>query len=277
MPRRPHDDDDYEDDRPRKRRRSRDDDYDERPPAESNTKLILLIVGGVFGLFFLVCGGIGFMMYRGLQQGIQQVGASAQNMQQSNNLKQIGLGMHSQSDTNNGLAAPFTVDKTGTVRPGLSFRVGLLPYIEQDALYRRFDMTKAWDAPENKTLGQVVVPQYTGPNAPQSSDTPFRVFHGGGALFETDGKLLKLSSVSDGLSNTIMVVAGTDSVPWSKPQEFPYSKTTPLPKLQVTANGKYLVLMADGSTRYVSPTISELVLRQAIEKADGNVINWPGE
>jgi len=291
MPRKFDDDrDDDDDDRPRKRRNRDDDDADEeddrprrrrssRPAPKSNTKLILGIVGGVFFAFFLVCGGIGFMMFRSVKKGLDQVQAGTQSMQQSNNLKQIGMGMFNVADAGTGLVGPYTIDKSGKVQQGLSFRVGLLPYVEQDMLYRRFDLTKAWDAPENAAAARTFVMTYAGPNAlGQNDQTPFRVFYGGGALFEADGKPVNFSKITDGSSNTIMLVTAVETVPWAKPQEFAYSKTTPLPPLALNGGTvKYLLLMADGSTRFVTPAISVTVLRQAIEKADGTVINWPFE
>ena len=47
-----------------------------------------------------------------------------------------------------GLYAPFAHDANGRVLDsGLSFRVSLLPYVEEANLYQKFDLSKSWDSP----------------------------------------------------------------------------------------------------------------------------------
>ena len=41
-------------------------------------------------------------------------------------------------------------DSTG--KPGLSWRVAILPYLEQDTLYKQFKLDEPWDSPHNKKL-----------------------------------------------------------------------------------------------------------------------------
>ena len=66
------------------------------------------------------------------------------------NLHQIAIAMHSHYDTFNSLPAPASVDSQG--KPLLSWRVPILPFIEQDALYRKFRLDEPWDSPTNKEL-----------------------------------------------------------------------------------------------------------------------------
>src|SRR3954467_15200883 len=59
----------------------------------------------------------------------------AGRMQSANNLKQIGVAMHSFHDANNGFPAAAILDAKG--KPLLSWRVAILPYIEEENLYRQ--------------------------------------------------------------------------------------------------------------------------------------------
>ena len=67
-----------------------------------------------------------------------------------NNEKQIGLAIHNYIVSHGSFPPAYTHDKAG--KPLLSWRVLILPYIEQDALYKEFHLDEPWDSPHNKAL-----------------------------------------------------------------------------------------------------------------------------
>ena len=67
-----------------------------------------------------------------------------------NNLKQIGLAMHNYHARHKTFPPAYTVDKDG--KPLLSWRVLILPYLEQDALYKEFHLDEPWDSEHNRAL-----------------------------------------------------------------------------------------------------------------------------
>jgi hypothetical protein len=69
--------------------------------------------------------------------------------QSQNNLKQIGIAIHNYHDTNNKMPADI-VDKDG--KAILSWRVLLLPYLEEEPLYKEFKLDEPWDSKTNKAL-----------------------------------------------------------------------------------------------------------------------------
>lgn len=265
--------DDDRDERPARPRRRDDDDRPRSVPNKSNTLVILLVVGGVFGLFAIGCGGV---MIGLLLPAVQKVREAAARAQDQNNMRQIAIGMLSLESANRKWVVPYAIDSQGVTQTGNSFRVSLLPYMEQDAVYRAIDLTQPWDSVRNAPQTRLVISQYqlVDDKPTQSNTTPYRAFVGGGAMFEADGKPVTFSSIKDGTSNTIMMVQAAEQVPWAKPQELPYSKTTPLPKFgSPRTPAGFNVMMADGSVRFVKSTISEQNMRNAIEKADGNMVN----
>lgn len=301
---------DRDEDRPR--RRDRDDYDDDRPPKSASNGMatagmilgiLSLCTGPLTGIPALICsgvamgrpggrgsaiaglvtGGIGTLLSIPILIGlllpaVSKVRDAAARTQDANNLKQIGLGLHNQHDAYDGISAPYAHGNMGRGKPNteLSWRVGLLPYVEEGSLYQQFNMGEPWDGPTNKSLSSKVVRVYVTPfegpeRARTSTNTPYRVFYGGGALFNEDGSRVSFGSVTDGIANTIMVVHANELVPWAAPRDFKYSADTPLPKLgHPSMSGGTPVLMADGSVRIVSDKVSEKTLRAAITRDGGD-------
>ena len=76
------------------------------------------------------------------------------------------------------------VDKKG--KPLLSWRVSILPFIEQDNLYKQFHLDEPWDSKHNLPLANAIVKIYTLPVWPTQSEgyTHYRAFVGNGAAFD---------------------------------------------------------------------------------------------
>jgi len=71
--------------------------------------------------------------------------------QSNNNLKQIAIAFHQYHDTYKSLPLHAIYSKDGKT-PLLSWRVAILPFIEQDALYKQFKLDEPWDSEHNKKL-----------------------------------------------------------------------------------------------------------------------------
>jgi prepilin-type N-terminal cleavage/methylation domain-containing protein/prepilin-type processing-associated H-X9-DG protein len=85
-----------------------------------------------------------------LLPAVQKVREAAARTTCTNNLKQLGLGLHNYHDPNGGLPSNIRPSTTSTVR--VRWVTFLLPYLEQDNLYRGIDQTKNWsDATPNGT------------------------------------------------------------------------------------------------------------------------------
>ncbi|HEY1381501.1 MAG TPA: DUF1559 domain-containing protein [Gemmataceae bacterium] len=78
-----------------------------------------------------------------LLPAVQKVREAAARTKCQNNLKQIGLACHSYHDANRGLPPGYaaTANYPDTA-PGWGWPAFLLPYLEQDALYRQIDFTR---------------------------------------------------------------------------------------------------------------------------------------
>ena len=103
--------------------------------------------------------------------------------------------------------------------PLYSGRVLLLPFLEQPALYQRFDKNKAWDSPENLALSQQAIPIFQDPaNRGRPGTRSDYVFvTGSGTIFET-GKKSQIRNVRDGLSNTISMPSPRPTMLTTRPK-----------------------------------------------------------
>jgi hypothetical protein len=162
-------------------------------------------------------------------------------------------------------------DKNGKAL--LSWRVLILPYIEQDDLYKQFNLDEPWDSKHNKKLLEKMPKTYQSPGVKTKNKygTFYQGLAGKGATF--DGKTgIKLADFSDGTSNTIMVAESATDVPWTKPDDIPFDADKDLPKLGGIYPGTFQALFADGSVRHIRTTINKDTLKAMITVAGGEVI-----
>lgn len=210
-----------------------------------------------------------------LVPAVQKVREAASRTHSMNNMKMLGLALHNYHSVYGRFPPAFVVDKTG--KPLYSWRVLILPYIEQDAIYKKWKMDEAWDSPNNKPLSDLAIQVLNDPAREASNKTPYRVFYGNGAMFDAgkpgpQANGTRLQDVTDGTSNTFMVVDAREEVPWAAPQELPFDPKKPLPPLGAPGRALFLALMGDGSVRAVDLGIAEETLKAYITRNGGEVI-----
>src|SRR5262245_61549137 len=182
-----------------------------------------------------------------LYWAVHRVQEAAAKMREKNNLKQIGMAMHNFHDNNNHFPAGAAY-RTKDGKPGLSWRVAIIPYMEADPLYSQFKFNEPWDSPHNIRLLPEMPRYYLQPGQQDdgSGMTYYQVFVGPGTAFEEPSPRLIAPIFSRrhplpecGLSlsrftnpsNTILVATARNPVPWTKPDDLPYHPDKPLPPL----------------------------------------------
>ena len=203
---------------------------------------IVLIVLGVGACLIIPC------MIALLVPAVQKVREAAARTQAQNNMKQIALAAHAHHDQFKALPTPKALDPQTGQEVNLSWRVSILPFIEQDALFRQFDKSKAWDSPQNSGLSNMTILTYTDPMLPPGPKavTPYQYFTGPETLWPDNSKR-KMQDITDGTSNTFLFGQSANQVPWAQPVDMAIQqgKALPLPQDRV------LVAMADGSVRVI--------------------------
>ena len=203
-----------------------------------------------------------------LVSGLPRVRAVAAGGVRENNLKQLALAMHNYQDTYGSFPPAAHTDKAG--KPLLSWRVLILPYIEEAELYKEFKLDEPWDGPNNKKLLDRM-PKVFAAGDKAGSNTYYRVFHGKGAAFE-GAKGTKIGDFTDGTSNTILIVEADTPVPWSKPEELAFDAKKDLPKVGGLDKDNFFAVFADGAVRSFPKTIDKDKLKAYITRNGGEVI-----
>jgi hypothetical protein len=157
--------------------------------------------------------------------------------------------------------------------PLYSWRVLLLPFIEEDALYQEFHLDELWDSPHNLTLLPRMPRTYAAPGRKAGKLPPYHtvchVFVGPGAAFEGVEGLSTQTDFPDGTSNTLLIVEAGEPVPWTKPQDLTYEPDQPLPDLRSLFRDGFRAALADGSRRWIQKGTGEATLRAAITRNGG--------
>jgi hypothetical protein len=197
-----------------------------------------------------------------------------------NDLQLIGIAIHNYSDTYGHLPRDIT-DSSGS--PLLSWRVALLPYLNQEALYNQFDLTSAWDTAPNAALVDLMPDVLRGPlDSPSSIYTHYVRSSGAGTLLDGNNDLKLPRDIPDGTSNTLLVGEFAGSmIPWTAPSDLEITK--PVPALGTPgffageAGDGAAFLFADGSVHFLSPDNDSDTLYSLFIRNDGAVTSYSEE
>ncbi|HND56788.1 MAG TPA: DUF1559 domain-containing protein, partial [Pirellulaceae bacterium] len=200
---------------------------------------------------------------------------SAARTNAMNNLRQIALAMHNYHDVYRKFPPAASRGKDG--RPLLSWRVHVLPFLEQGPLYEKFKLDEPWDSAHNKTLIEKMPRVYAAPGHERLAATGKTVYvvpTGEKAVFsDKDG--MSIAKITDGTSNTLMTVQvpASRAVIWTQPADWEYDVKNVLDRLVEDGEQGFLAGLCDGSVRFISRSIDPKTLLKLLQANDGQVID----
>lgn len=193
-----------------------------------------------------------------------------------NNLKRIGLAMHLYHDRHR--TFPPSSSRDPQDRPLLSWRVHLLPFLGEEALYQQFRLDEPWDSAHNASLIPKMPAVYRCPAAQlrPAGRTTYLVPTGEETVFPP-GRGVALREIADGSSDTALVVdVGAErAVVWTKPDDLVLDPARPLAGLVDQHGAGFVVLLADGSVRFLGETIEAATLKALFTRSGGEVVQIP--
>ena len=223
-------------------------------------------------------GGVAGLLALFVTLGVVNAVRESRRERCAGQLKRIGLAFHEYHNAHGHFPAPSLARGDGT--PLLSWRVALLPHLGHQSLYERFHRDEPWDSPHNRALlaempavfacpggagersGRTGYLVLVGPKSgPTSINTPFEPARG-----------VDIREITDGSSNTVLVIETDAPVPWTKPDDLHWSQGGSPPRLASPHKGGANALFADGATRFLKRTISLQVLLALFTINGGEVI-----
>jgi hypothetical protein len=168
---------------------------------------------------------------------------------------------------------PLRVTRDSNNNPLHSWRVLILPYLGEEELYSRFDLTLAWDSPHNMQAAGDIPAVYQHPSAGEKLESSYYVIAGPGTLFPAPIPLGP-DQISDDPSQTILVIEGTPIVAsglWTEPVDLDAGNLRSNPGIEPggLSAGGVAFATSDGRGHFVPDSIDPLTFRSLITPRGG--------
>ena len=227
-----------------------------------------------------------FVFLAGLFTGVQQIRSTPYwGALSLNKLRQVTLSIINYESGRRAFPPAYKTDDTG--KPIHSWRVLMLPNLEEAALYATYDFDEPWDGPNNIKLLDQMPPIFacSKRDAPANL-TPYKLVVGKGTPFE-EGKPLSNADVQDGASNTFAVIEDMGNpVPWTKPEDLTIEQAITLLGGRGAGNVAHVenytfstreygpsVSLLDGSTHMLGPRRDPDTIRDFCTRNDGRTVD----
>jgi hypothetical protein len=229
------------------------------PVREGDKFVVFRAIGGEGDATLLASVAVSGILLGLLLPAVQAAREAARRAQSMNNMKNIMLALLNYESANKSFPAYANFSPDG--KPLLSWRVHVLPYLEQQDLYKQFHLDEPWDSVHNKTLIEKMPAFYLDQSSgrlPTEGQTHYLGVKGAGMLFNGSDKGTEIRAISDGMSRTIAVLQVNDerATTWTKPDDWELDLQNPLSGLLGPMHpGIFIAGFADGSVRLINESI----------------------
>lgn len=200
-----------------------------------------------------------------------------------NNLKRIALALHAYHEAHGSFPPAYIADKDGT--PMHSWRVLILPYLEEQRLYRDYSFDEPWDGPNNRKLHDRMPRVFGCPFEDSAANgcTSYVAIVGYRTMWP-GSKGRSLGAVADGIANTLLVAEVQSSgIHWMEPRDLDHFAMAltisqgPRGRNLSSGHGRGAnVAMADGSVHFLPETTSVEQLDALLSAAGGEPVTASG-
>lgn len=216
-----------------------------------------------------------------LLPAVQSAREAARRTQAMSNIRQVLLALLIHEDAKGRLPTQAICDADG--KPLLSWRVAILPYVEEGALYERFHLDEPWDSEHNRALIPLMPAFLTDPAATpeqiRAGLTTVQLVTGADTVFRGPDQVLGVEEIVDGTSRTLAVieVAPDLAVPWTKPADHPFDPERPLDGVgnPRRPGGLFVGGFFDGHVETFTPAEDPAVFRALVTPAGGEQVQRP--
>lgn len=204
---------------------------------------------------------------------------SSRRHQRMNQFKQITLAMLNYESAKKRLPPAAISGKDG--RPLLSWRVAILPYLGEKALYDQFHLDEPWDSAHNRALVAKMPGVFADPdpkvrNIAGAGTTTYQVPVAPETIFfNNEGATIR--EITDGTSKTVALVEvePLHAVPWTKPADWEVNIENVRRGIEHTDHKQFAAGFMDGSIMMLPADIDEATLHAMLTRAGGEVYDAP--
>jgi len=235
----------------------------ESAPQKPNTWLRWLINLSIgFGVIVV---GLALLL-----PNVRRAGPSAYKLQCMGNIRSIAIALRNYETAYQALPPAYTVDQDG--KPLHSWRTLILPFLDERRVYKKIDLSKAWDDPVNAEAYNTNLDVFHChlADCPQSHTTYLAVVGIGSCFHPTKPRFL--SEITDDHAETLMVieVSPDKAVHWMAPADADEQTVLGLgPKSKLSHASGVNAVFVDGSARFLSVNMDPLV-RHALISIDAS-------
>jgi hypothetical protein len=215
---------------------------------------------------------------------VSGVREAARRNQCGNQMRQIALALQLYEQDHGCFPPAILPDENG--RPMHSWRVLILPYLDERWLYQAYHFDEPWDGPNNRKLAAKPCAIYRCPSwdGDGASDTTCYVAVVGPDTMWPNGRSRKAEEITDALANTLMVVEAHDTgIRWMEPRDLTVEELLNLAGDQSGGRGNcpheseshyqyalgWCGAFADGHIQFLNHMVSRDVLVAATTVAGG--------
>jgi hypothetical protein len=190
-----------------------------------------------------------------------------------NKLRQIGLAMENYHRTYGCFPPAATTDANG--QPLMSWRVAILPFLDQDPLYRQYQLSQPWNSPKNLGFVKQMPLEFRCPSdgSPGDGETSYVMITGKNMVGGAPGpRGTSLAQITDGPNRTILVVEVHGlKIRWTEPRDITLEELNARLRSggRIAHVASFNVGMADGSVRNLPAKIDPETLRRLATINDG--------
>ncbi|TWU20825.1 DUF1559 domain-containing protein [Bythopirellula polymerisocia] len=249
-------------------------------PQREGAKLIIFRQTGEQGqMGMLTMTAVSGILVALLLPAVQAAREAAKRSSSMNNLKQIMLALLNYESVHGQFPSQASFGTNG--KPLLSWRVHILPFLEEQKLYDQFHLDEPWDSEHNKQLISKMPASFAEPSskfAPQEGRTNYLGVKGKGMAFSGEKEGRKLREFSDGTSNSLIVLQVNDqrATTWTRPDDWELDPKNNLSGLSGSMHpGIFLAAYCDGSVRAISESIDPELFKALLTIAGGEVVQNP--
>ncbi len=247
----------------------------ELPPVKKDTKTAGWVIAAVVSVILLGC--LLFAMVRVGGQAMNQLTSNRDRTSSIRNLERIAEALNAYAADHGTYPPSATRDASSKLH---SWRVLILPYLNEEDLYNKFDLDLAWDHPQNMQAAYEIPSAYQHPDSGTNSaffESGYYLITGQGTLIPNTGPLGP-DQVVDDPAQTILVTEGSPLVPsgmWTEPIDLDFANiqgklgTNPGVEPGGQLEDGVAFATVDGRGHFVPNTIEPTVFRSLVTPRGG--------